>query len=124
MPTVVELKDHARDVSIVVDSNLSATHPDVLELFHRLTSLSQATPIASFDVAKLTGNDYKYEFAFKDGRTFKQTLRIPSNAPASMNFNVGDYFLVNEFAPHRTLRDWIVYCVQTHKLISIGATFS
>ena len=84
-----------------------------------IRSLHAAVPLASFAFATPAGeypDGYDLRFLTQDGREWHQVLLF--NARVSMNFAT-DFFTLEEFVPHREVRDRLVALVRTYRLVNL-----
>lgn len=119
MPNKWDYQDGSHEVKIEADSDTLIPFQDLEEVSSLMNGLNLVIPIKVFTFKqKAVPNEHQYDYEFEalDGRTWKQVIDFSSstNNPA-MNFDIADFFLLSEFAPHRPIRN---------KLIALKAAFA
>ena len=123
MPYTITLTDPRRTITVVSDVEISLhdvrikTIADVLESMHRIV------PLQSFVAARIPGQPlvYNYDFMTVDQRTFSQ--RISFTNGVTMTFIVPQGWRLEEFVPHRTIRDAFVNLVVSAGLERVEAIY-
>jgi len=98
---------------------------DWVVLMGLVDALYKTTPLTEFNVHKISGTnpqEHHYGFILQDGREWSQILRVSNQHPQNntvMNFAIPDFFSLDEFLPHRALRDYIVKLIAMRGLEKI-----
>ena len=122
MSFTVELKDTASKIEIETDKPLAALADQVRAFAAAMNILNAAVPLASFLGAR-TMNPliYSYTFTTIDGRTWAQALDFQDGV--KMTFNVPVGWRLEEFVPHRAVRDQFVLMVRDFDLVKVAVTY-
>lgn len=109
--SVQEFSWNGHTAEIEVDGYLAMGDPIITTLRDHIDALHQAAPLASLEVTRQPGGEYVYEFETADGRTWSQELTVATTRPlqdSTMTFDVPDPWKLDEFKPHRALRDTVI----------------
>lgn len=104
------------------DNVLNIVEQPIKGLIEGLVKLHDKSPLSSFSVTK-SGNKYLYSFTGIDGRVWNQVIK-KENGTYPMNFDVPDYWLLEEFSLHRDPRIRIITLIKDFNLQRIELTFT
>ena len=118
----LRLKDDHHDVKINSDVEIRLDSRIIMELIsnlhHLSTSIDGGLKKLKCDRNGLTAD---YSFDTNDGRKWKQQLiflQYPDSNP-KQTFNVTDGFALNEFTPHRLIRDIVIRLLNDFGMVDI-----
>ncbi len=108
----LELKDATREITVETDTQLDMLAERARAFAAAVEVLHAAIPLASFLGQRTVGNPllYTYSFVTRDGRVWNQTINFQNGV--SMTFSVPDGWRLEEFVPHRAVRDAFVLLVR------------
>ena len=120
----IVISDVAWTLRIDTVDGLSVGDQGVTSLWKFLDELNASINggLDSFKVDRKSDILFSYEFHTKDGRMWKQDLKLDSGA--SMTFQVSDFWKFEEFAPHRNVRDIVIDLLSTNKINKIKANWA
>ena len=120
----IVLSDVVWNLRIETINGLSVGDQNVTSLWKFLDELNASINggLDSFKVDRKSDILFSYEFHTKDGRMWKQDLKLDSGA--SMTFQVSDFWKFEEFAPHRNVRDIVIDLLSTNKINKIKANWA
>ena len=114
MPYKTTINDAYRELDIDSDSPIETTHGKIIELMLLTVTMNAAMPLDLIKLDRIGAtDDYDYEFTLKDGRRWRQKIRVDLPAEPSMSFGPTGFFTLSEFVPHRPVRDVLVALIQT-----------
>lgn len=88
---------------------MNVMDPAITALLEFAQALHVAVPLKSVVVAETaTKGVFTYEWQTVDNRVWKQVLNVKDGAEPTMTFDVSSAFKLEEFKPHRSLRDHVV----------------
>lgn len=123
---LLEYSSPSWTMEIEYDSNdiLTVVNPPVQRFIKALVELNKKVELAFFAVKTIAGSpNYTYQFIGKDGRQWNQELDATAE-PDSMNFDVPDFFTLEEFTPHRAVREHVFTLIRDNALVNIEVTFN
>lgn len=102
--------------------------PELLRFQTTLGNLHKAVPLAEFIYEDSEDpenpSEYLYKITAVDGRVWKQFIFDAQSDPNPlMNFKVNDLWRLNEFAPHREVRNAVVSLAYKYKVCYVKAEF-
>lgn len=112
--------DAIRIVKIDATKDLPMALEPVQTLLRGVDALHAAVPLKEFSVM-FDVDHYVYHIETKYGRVWGQWLR--TEPPAAMTFNVPDYWRLDEFVPHRLVRDTVFLLIQHFFVTHIRITY-
>lgn len=126
----ITLTDSTRSTTIqYTGTGLIATTGDIVALLSNLDVLYTAIPLdfLRVDKAGLPANEFRYRIRTKDGRVWRQNLKVPSLGPIgtySVTFTVPEYWALPEFVPHREIRDTVVRMIRNYDMYDFDTTWA
>ena len=119
----IELKDNTRKIEIETDIAVVLYHERVQAFIKAIEALHVATPLTRFIGKRHPMNAlvYMYTFDTEDGRTWNQDISFEDGV--RMTFDVEEYWKLEEFVPHREVRNEFVLMVRDFGLERAEVTY-
>ncbi len=113
---------NAFEIQFESDLALSPGSPQFQELMQAIEEMHRVVPCQTFEFNRSAGDPalHSYEIVLADGRRWNQTLRFAPDR-ISMTFTVSDEWTLEEFVPHRAVRDAVIHLQRGFGLSKVEA---
>ena len=120
--STLDWKSQDRQITVTCIKELALTDQTFQKLMQQLRDWERFLDVVRVEVAYDPDTEsYEYSFKARDGRRWKQHIKIPGDttAPVTMKFNVQDWFSQDEFIPGREIRSQLIALMKTQGMAAL-----